>query len=331
MSLMDDTGEVVDFIGELQESVWVFSVLAAAAEMGLLSSLDSPRDLSSLAERAGAPEALVGRMLEVLAASRLVSRSGERWVASPGLSPLLLSPVRELLPAELRSTRLQAMRFVEDAASRTPRQDRKRDAGEESIRAQGVISALSTETLLSTMYPRIPSLSAQLSSPGAEFLDVGAGAGGVALTLARHFPGLRVVALEPDESPLRVARENVAAAALGERIELRALPVEELQDSDRFEAAYVSQMYLADGALERGLRAVRVALRPGGWVLMTTASVAGAGLGPALARLRNELCGGGARLPEDLTRLLNECGYEAVKVFDGEGTIHPVVGRRPNV
>jgi SAM-dependent methyltransferase len=328
---MDDIEQVVDFIGESQQSAWVFSVLAAAAETGLLDALDSPRDLSTLAEHAGAPEALVGRMLEVLAALRLVVRSGEGWVASPGLSPLLTPPVKEMLLAELRSTRLQAARFVEEAAARALVQDGRRLGDEESIRAQGVVSALGTETLLATTYPRIPGLLAQLSRPGAEFLDVGAGAGGVAITVARHFHGLRVVALEPEELPLRLARENVAAAGLGERIELRAMRVEELKDSDRFEAAYVSQMYMTDDPLIRGLRAVRAALRPGGRVLLTAASVAGDGLRPALSRLRNELCGGGARLPEDLIRMLDECGYEAVEVLEGEGTTHPVVGRRPGV
>jgi len=51
----------------------------------------------------------------------------------------------------------------------------------------------------------------------------------------RLFPRLRVIGLEPQDAPLAEARRNVAAAKLGEHIELRAQRIEDLADREAFD------------------------------------------------------------------------------------------------
>jgi ubiquinone/menaquinone biosynthesis C-methylase UbiE len=51
-------------------------------------------------------------------------------------------------------------------------------------------------------------------------LDLGAGTAQIPIALCRQMPDVRVVAVDAAESMLAVARENVAAAGLAERIEL---------------------------------------------------------------------------------------------------------------
>jgi hypothetical protein len=50
-----------------------------------------------------------------VAALGLVRRDGQRLVAAPGLTPLLVSDAKEVLVAQLRSTDLQSRQLVDGA------------------------------------------------------------------------------------------------------------------------------------------------------------------------------------------------------------------------
>jgi predicted O-methyltransferase YrrM len=177
---------------------------------------------------------------------------------------------------------------------------------------------------------RIPELEARLRQPSASFLDVGVGVGVVAIELCRAFPALRVVGLEPAAAPLARARRNVAAAKLADRIELRQQGVEDLQDSEAFDLAYVAQVFIPDGVFEAGLANVWRALRPGGWLSMPAISAAGDDLEAALSRLRNRLWGGGVRLPEQVAEHAQAVGFTGVQVAPAlGGTLRAIVAQRP--
>jgi SAM-dependent methyltransferase len=183
--------------------------------------------------------------------------------------------------------------------------------------------------LVKTTFHQMPGLFERLQQPRAAFLDAGAGVGGAAIALARCFPKLHIIGLEPNPAALQLAQRNVDAAELAERIELRQQRVEKLRLREAFDAGHMAQAFFSDEALERGLKNVHAALRPGGWLLTTTVSAEGPGLAAALSRLQNELWGGGARLPDELVRRLTEAGYVSVAVMDGHANVHPVIGRRP--
>ena len=64
-------------------------------------------------------------------------------------------------------------------------------------------------------------LGERLGAEGAVFLDVGTGAGWLAVALARACPRLHIVGIDIFDAALALARENVVAQGLSERIELR--------------------------------------------------------------------------------------------------------------
>jgi predicted O-methyltransferase YrrM len=139
-----------------------------------------------------------------------------------------------------------------------------------------------------------------------------------------------VVGLEPAAAPLAQARANVAAAQLADRIELRQQGVQDLDDSEAFDLAYVAQVFIPDGVFAAGLARVWRALRPGGWVSMPAISAAGDDLEAALSRLRNILWGGGVRLPEQVAEAARGVGFTGVQVspFLG-GTFRAILAQRP--
>jgi hypothetical protein len=325
---MNRVSETISLIGDLGNSCWAFCTLSAALELGVFEALVEPRDLSSLAERTGMPLPLVRRIVDVLASLDLVVARDGRWTAATPLRPLLHSNVIGLWRAELNSAGLQAMRLFEDARRGRVILDGWQQVGPELMQCQGLISAASTQLLVATTFHRVSGLVEQIQRPGATFLDAGAGTAGAAIALAKAFPQLHIVALEPNLVALRLARRNVAAAGLADRIELRRQRVENLRLREVYDAAHLAQAFFSDKAMLAGKRTVRAALRPGGWLLTTATSVAGTGLREALTRLRNELWGGGARLPAELARCLTDAKYVDVAELDGQATVQLVVGRR---
>jgi ubiquinone/menaquinone biosynthesis C-methylase UbiE len=57
-------------------------------------------------------------------------------------------------------------------------------------------------------------------APPLQILDLGVGTAQIPIALCRAVPGVHVVAVDAAESMLAIGRENVAAAGLGDRIEL---------------------------------------------------------------------------------------------------------------
>lgn len=69
--------------------------------------------------------------------------------------------------------------------------------------------------------PRVPAWPPErLNQPGAAFLDVGTGAAGIIIAMCRAH-GLHAVGLDTSPAAVTVACEQVAAAGLGSRAEVR--------------------------------------------------------------------------------------------------------------
>lgn len=60
----------------------------------------------------------------------------------------------------------------------------------------------------------------ELAPRTGKVLDVGTGPGDIALLLARRAPALRILAIDLGEHMLRLARQNVAQAGLGHRVQI---------------------------------------------------------------------------------------------------------------
>jgi demethylmenaquinone methyltransferase/2-methoxy-6-polyprenyl-1,4-benzoquinol methylase len=107
-------------------------------------------------------------------------------------------------------------------------------------------------------------------APGARVLDVGCGTARLACALARR--GASVLGIDTADAMLTTARHRVAAAALGERVELRRLSALELPvlPAQSFDAVVIALVLSELSAAERAcvVADARRLLRPGGRLLV---------------------------------------------------------------
>jgi methyltransferase family protein len=198
--------------------------------------------------------------------------------------------------------------------------------------AQGHTSALIAPVLRRFVVPALGrDLTQRLDDSEAAFLDVGVGVAALSVALCRAWPSLRVVGIDPWEPALVLAREYVAAAGLEERIELREMAAETLEDAEAYDLAWVPTFFISGAVLERVIERVHVSLRRGGWVLLGFYARPGDPLRDALADLRTVRHGGSLLTPAQAAAQLKHAGYCDVDVhFEAEWEL-PVVyvaGRR---
>lgn len=316
-------------VGELSMSVWALAALGCADETGLLDELDEPRSPEALASRTGVPAALVEAVLDVLLALGLARRDGEAFGAESALAASLTGPARALLRADLRSHLLQSSHLVE-RAGQGALSPGWRHTDSRILQAQGTRSSAIAGTWAEHVVPGLDGL--DLDAPGAVFLDVGTGVAALAIEVCRRFPSLRAVGLDPWAPALAEARGNVETAQLGHRISLRDGGVEELADDSAFDLAHVPVLFLSAEHAGRGLRGVRTALKPGGWVLLQVLGAPGHNLTSAVLRLCGVLWGGEGRMTPGLAeQMLVDAEYEDVRTFPALPglPLRYVVGRRP--
>ncbi len=317
-------------IAELTEGWWAFTVFASALESGLLDQLLAPATAEEAAGRLGAPPRLVDEMLQVLVATGLVRRLGDRFAVADGLGAVLTAgPLRTAVASQARSTLLQGDRFF-DRARRHGLAAGWQEGDRELQEARGGTAAALSEVVLGSLAQQLDGLDERLNGPHACLLDAGTEPARAAVELCRRLPMAHVVGIDPLAETIAVAERVVAEAGLGDRIELRRQGVEELDDVDRFDLALVASDVLAPAAPRSGLRTVLRSLRAGGWALLSTASVAGADLRGSVSRFQNVSRAGQALLPDELAGLMEEAGFGSVRVVPEPlgGTLHVVAGRR---
>lgn len=185
----------------------------------------------------------------------------------------------------------------------------------ELLEAAGEVSVGVPRRIEAAIAPRLPGLSERLSAPDAAFLDVGVGVAAMAVEMARTWPGLRVVGIDPLPQALALARRRVEAAGLGDRIELREGRGEDLTDLDRFDLAWVPSLFIPEAAIPALLGRVHAALRPGGWLLFPTIKPTDDPLATALSRLRVASFGGLVATPERTEGLLRGAGFGSVSML----------------
>jgi precorrin-6B methylase 2 len=320
--------EVRGRMDDLAESTWAYAVLSASAESGLLGTLSTPRRVEDAAESAGLPVEIAARLLDVLVALGFVRRRGDAYECVDALQPMLTGNAIAPLLADLRTT-LHQSRDLVDRAKRRMLSAGWVHTDPELLHAQGVSGRGGARAMAEQGVPFLPGMAERLNSPSATFLDVGIGVGVIAIEMCRVYPALRVVGLEPAEVPRREALANIGAVGYADRMELRDQRVEELTDVEAFDLAYLPQVFLSEEAFRSGLGNIWQALRRDGWLIMPAISVPGDDLQAALARLRNTLWGGGARLADEVAEAATQSGFADVQVHPVGSTVHTVLARRP--
>jgi len=159
-------------------------------------------------------------------------------------------------------------------------------------------------------------LAERLQAPGAAFLNVGVGSGRLAIALAQMWPNLRILGVDPCAPAIRVARDNIERAGLGDRIAIREQGAETLDERDAFDLAWIPTAFVPERAFAAVCERTRQALRPGGYVVAAIGNHAA--MQPqqgAAFRLRLALCGGPLWTPAELERQLRDIGFAEVRAL----------------
>jgi 2-polyprenyl-3-methyl-5-hydroxy-6-metoxy-1,4-benzoquinol methylase len=319
-------------VGEMSMAVWGLSALSTALEAGLLDELADPSSPETLGQRTGVPVKLVEELLGVLVALGVVQRQGEKYAVEPEVAAAIAGPGKQGLLAELRSTHLQTYHMIEQAKLGALSTGWTY-SDPAILQAQGARSAVLVDAWVKGAIPTLEGLESRLGQPGAAFLDVGAGVGALAISMCRHFPNLRAVGIDPFEAALVQGRTNVESTGLSDRIELRPVAVQDLDEQAVYDLAQLPVMFLSAVVLGKGLAAVREALRPGGWVMLQVlaAPVPGDDLVASVLRLVCVLWGSEPTAPERVVEMLKEAGYVQPAVLPPVPgpPVRYVVGRRP--
>jgi SAM-dependent methyltransferase len=170
--------------------------------------------------------------------------------------------------------------------------------------------------LQSDMGGQLPGLAAQLAAPDGAFLDVGVGVAKLSIEIARTFPALRVVGVDPWAPAIALARQNVALAGLQSRIELRHLGGEQLTEASAFDLAWIASVFMPEDLVPDIVAAAGRALRPGGWALLALARPESQEpVIDAVWNFRISSFGGALLTGEDGMKLLRDAGFTDVRVL----------------
>ena len=189
----------------------------------------------------------------------------------------------------------------------------------ELMRARGAASSQVFMSILENCRPYLPELSERLDQPGAAFLDVGAGAAGIVIAMCRAHVGLHAVGLDISEAAVTTAREQVAAAGLSSRAEIRHQSVAAIEDADAFDLLWVPQLFLPEPVLTEALPRLHRAARPGAGLLMPISINSDTGVSGAATDLRNLITGGGTTSAQAAGTMLETAGFSGAEAVDLPG------------
>ena len=329
---MPDTTPVLPrVLGQLSNSTWAYAALGALIETGVLAALSQPKSPRELAEQTRCAEPLVKALLDVAAALDIVTKTDdEHYAAADGVLDFSTSPQGQGMRLFIRSDFLQTTDLVRRAHAQTLKPGWFY-TDPDILNAQGIGSGRVMESLCRDVVPKLDDLAQRLGKPGAAFLDVGAGVGGICIALARLWPELRIVGLEPADAPLAEARRNIASTEYGDRIELRQITLEQLTDVEQFDVGWLPQVFLPLDILQRSLGPFYRSIKLRGWGILFALSASGGELGPAIARFRNVVWGGEPHAPDEVARMMKHIGFEQVHTqpAGGIGGATLVIGRKP--
>jgi SAM-dependent methyltransferase len=243
--------------------------------------------------------------------------------------PLDAATAHELRPllGEIRALALSNAKMLSTRGNGAGWEHHERDL----LQAAGDVSFAVPHALKNTIAPKLDGLVARLSAPGAAFLDVGVGVAVLSIEMARLWPSLRVVGVDPWAPALAIARENVAAAGLADRIELREQAGEDLTDIGAFDLAWIPSAFVPERSIAPLLSRVHRALRPGGWLLFPTLNAGGDPLVTALARFRTASFGGLLADTQQVEELLRSSRFAEARTLPSppNAVMAMVVARRP--
>jgi SAM-dependent methyltransferase len=274
-----------------------------------------------MTEQGMLPTALrLGASVDALAAVAAYARvQSEQLDVDPGVRQLLESIVGDVLggpvdpgagPMAAQTAGL-AMTFLQQAMDLVQNPGRAGGWDQVSVPLLQGIGRMSMSVCDAVLAAelRLDGLAERLAAPGARMLDIGTGAGWLAIALARAHPAVQLVGIDVFEPALALARGNVTSEGLSDRVELRLQDAAGLSDPEGFDAAWVPMPFLPAPIVPAVLDAVLRTLRPGGWALAGVfAGPPGDRLAELMMDLRTVRSGGHPWRPDELAAALTDAG-----------------------
>lgn len=313
-------------LNEAFHSLWALSSLRAAVETGMVASLVSgPRGAEDLAKLSRLGPTLVTRIADVLVAYGFFTSTGDGYALSE--TGRMQAARGEALRADIAVT-FGNTRALADEARRGTLVSGWRPFDPDVIRSQAQLSLQMSMAMARPMKEAWPDLAALLERDGAVYVDVGVGGAGGAIGMAKAYPKLRVVGIDPLPAALVEARANVVAHCMQDRIELRAERGDELTEVNHFDAAFVPAMFFDDAAFESTLHTLAKAVKSDGAIITGAWRDVGEPRAAAISKLRFEMWGAGPRTTEQVTAMLSSAGFRDVRVGPAQGAMVPILGKR---
>jgi SAM-dependent methyltransferase len=289
-----DASAAAQVLSRLEEAAWVLAGFEHLVSSGALSE-----------------DGLTLRTSEDEAAARLLAAIG---LVIEDDHPEMASGLTELLSDGSLDTRRQAMiSTLRQIATATGILDAHGAAGwaaqdDATLLAQGRSSALGGRMLAMYAIPSLEGLSERFAA-GGDFLDVGVGVAEMAAAFCEAMPSARVVGIDVLPRALDLARETIAARGLAERLQVRLVAVQELTDVAQFDLVWMPAPFLPQEVFADGLRRVREALRPGGWLVVGAGRFDGDALAVAVTRWKTLRSGGTPLDPDQARASLDGAGF----------------------
>ncbi len=232
---------------------------------------------------------------------------------------------RKMASATIRAFFLQAAELVDNPA-RAPGWSY---ADAVVLQSQGQASSM-WPMLVEKCLGRMSGLDAALAREGCAFLDVGTGVAKLAIAACQKWPKMRVVGVDPWEPSITLARRNVAAAGLENRVDLRLAGIETLREEGVFDLAWIPGPFLPKDVLPSAIDVTLRALKPGGWAILGLYAGPDDPLASKLVELRVVRSGGYVMVPDDAAWALKQHGFSDVSVLPREwqAPMLFVVGRK---
>ena len=194
------------------------------------------------------------------------------------------------------------------------------------LQAQGRSSRLVTR-LLTDYASKDRELARTLSGRSA-FLDVGSGVGWISLSMAQQWPNLRATGIDILDPALELARQNLDETGLAGRVTFRKQNVVELADTEAFDLAFIPAVFIPEEILAEGLYALRLALKPGGWLFVAAYRIPEDPKLAVLNDLRTTLSGGRVWEIAELEGLVRSVGLDVLGDIGTNSPLHLLAARR---
>lgn len=172
-----------------------------------------------------------------------------------------------------------------------------------------------------------PALAAALSD--AKFLDIGTGVGWLAIEAAKTWSGMQVIGLDIWEPSLELARTNIVAEGLQNRITLRRQSITDIDDEAAFNIVWMPSPFLPREVVISALPRIARALTSAGFLLFGMFASRPNPLGQALSELLTVRSGGHPWKFDELRNQLGAAGFCDIEHAGGDdSTTAMVIAKR---